>query len=146
MPTNLKTAAERFMRGVYGNDPSVVDELATADIIISYPVFQNVFGTPAIRGREAAKKFVERFASKWADGRITIDEAVSEGNSVVLIWSFRARNVGSLGPDAPPTNEEHSWGGITLYRFNEAGKITEETGEESAPGPIQRLADGGTQG
>jgi hypothetical protein len=42
-----------------------------------------------------------------------------------------------------PTNEEHSWGGITLYRFDEEGKIVAEIGEESAPGPLERVGDVG---
>ena len=34
---------------------------------------------------------------------------------------------------------EYSWGGITLFHFNESGKIIAEIGEESSPGPFERL-------
>jgi hypothetical protein len=61
---------------------------------------------------------------------------------VVLLWSFRARNVDSGPQGGPPTNEEHVWGGITLIRFDGSGKIVAEIGEESAPGPLERLAVG----
>jgi hypothetical protein len=39
----------------------------------------------------------------------------------------------------PPTGQKKSWGGITLIRFNEAGKIEAEIGEESEPGSIERM-------
>jgi hypothetical protein len=123
-----KALAERFFRGVYACDPSVVDDLAGDDIVVSYPIFEKLFNTSAIRGREAVKDF--------ATG-----EAVVEKDRVVLVWSFRARNVGSAQPDVAPTNQEHSWGGITLYRFDGEGKIVAEIGEESAPGPVERVGD-----
>jgi hypothetical protein len=49
--------AERFFRGVYACDPSVVDDLAGDDIVVSYPIFEKLFNTSAIRGREAVKDF-----------------------------------------------------------------------------------------
>lgn len=33
----------------------------------------------------------------------------------------------------------YSWGGITVFNFDESGKIIEEIGEESSPGPWARL-------
>jgi hypothetical protein len=132
-------AAERYLRGVYGADTSVVDDLAGPDITMSYPVIESLYGTPALRGREAVKVLVTRFGQGWADPHIDFSDAISDGNSVALLWSFRARNVGAVRPDQPADNEEHSWGGITLVRFDGNGKIVAEIGEESEPGPIERL-------
>jgi hypothetical protein len=53
MEEERKTQAERFSRGIYGGDPSVVDDLAAKDLVASYPIFESLFGTPAIRGRAA---------------------------------------------------------------------------------------------
>lgn len=136
-----KTIAERFFRGVYACDPTVVDDLAGDDIVVSYPIFEKLFDTSAIRGSKAVKDFATGFCERWKDARITIHEAVAEGDRVVLVWSFRARNVGSARPGAEPTNEEHSWGGITLYRFDQDGKIVAEIGEESEPGPLERVGE-----
>jgi ketosteroid isomerase-like protein len=136
-----KAIAERFFRGVYACDPTVVDDLAGDDIVVSYPIFEKLFDTSAIRGRKAVKDFATGFCERWEDARITIHEAVVEGDRVVLVWSFQARNVGSAQPNVAPTNEEHSWGGITLYRFDEGGKIVAEIGEESAPGPLERVGE-----
>lgn len=135
-----KAVAERFFRGVYGGDVSVVDELAAPDIVVSYPIFQELFNTPVIKGREATKEFARGFAQRWADASVTIHEAIAEDDQVVIVWSFRARNVGSARSDQPPSNQEEAWGGITLYRFNPEGEIAVEVGEESEPGPHERLS------
>jgi hypothetical protein len=143
MEAERKILAERWFRGIYGCDPSVVDELAGDDVVVSYPIFESLFDAPAIRGRKAVKDFATGFCDRWADAQTTIHESVVEGDRVILLWSFRGRNIGSARQDRPPTNREHSWGGITLFRFNSAGKIVEEVGEESEPGPFERLAAGG---
>ena len=141
METERTARAERFFRGVYGCTPSVVDELAGDDIVVSYPIFERLFNKSAIRGREAVRDFANGFCKRWADARITIHETVAQEDKVILIWGFRARDVGSAQRGKPPTNREHSWGGMTLYRFDGAGKIVAEIGEESEPEPIERLAE-----
>lgn len=130
-----KARAERFFRGVYGCVPSVVPELAADDVVVSYPVFQTLFDVSAIRGRDAVEEFATQFCSEWKEAEIEIDETVAEGANVVFLWSFQARNVAS--------GERESWGGITLYRFDDAGKIVAEIGEESEPGPAARVAGSG---
>ena len=140
MCTERIAAAERFFRGVYGGDPSVVDALASEEIVSTYPIFASLFNTPVIRGRAAVRRFASGFSERWVDPHIVVHEAVGNDTAVVLVWSFRGRNVGSSRPERRPTNQEHSWGGITLYRFDAAGKIVAEIGEESEPGPMERLA------
>jgi hypothetical protein len=132
--------AQRYFRGVYGCDPAVVDDLASDDIVVSYPVFETLFKKPALRGREAVRAFAVRFCEKWADPHIEFHEAVSEGDRVVLLWSFRARDTGST-----PPGREHRWGGLTLLRFDQAGKVEAEVGEESEPGPMGRLGGQGAE-
>jgi len=139
MATERVVLADRFLRGVYAGDPSVVDELAGDDIFMTYPIFERLFGSPVIRGLHNVRKFADGFCSRWTDAGIVIHESVEEGDRVVLIWSFRARQIGSALPDRPADNQFHSWGGITLFRFDKDGKIVAEIGEESEPGPYGRL-------
>ncbi|MHA2092839.1 MAG: nuclear transport factor 2 family protein [Candidatus Kariarchaeaceae archaeon] len=139
MKEKHKVLAEQFFRGVYGGDPSVVDTLASDDIVLSYPIFKKLFNSPSIRGRQAVKEFATGFGNRWTDTLITIHEVIAEGDRVVLVWSFKARNVGSEKQDDVDNSQEHSWGGITLFRFNKSGKIVAEIGEESEPGPIERV-------
>lgn len=135
-----RKVAEDFFRGVYACNPSAVEALASDDIVVSYPIFETLFGTPAIRGREAVLSFANGFCSRWAEAEVTIHEAIADEGKVVLVWSFSARNVGSTREDEPPTSERRRWGGMTLYYLDSNGKITAEIGEESEPGPIARSA------
>lgn len=136
---DYKTYAERFLRGEYGCDTSVVDDLAADSIKISYPIFEKLFGTPVIRGRDSAKQFLKHFCDTWKETKITIHNTIAEGNNVVFLWSFSAHNFGSTVPDEQPDSLVYSWGGITLIQFNDEGKIFAEIGEESTPGPFERL-------
>lgn len=133
-----KALAEAFFRGVFGGDPSVVDELSAEDVIVSYPIFAELFDIPAIRGRQQVREFSVGFAQRWADATITIHESLAEGDNVVLVWTFEARNVGLSPAGRPPTGQLHSWGGISLFRFDGFGRIVADIGEESTPGPFRR--------
>ena len=128
-----KAQAERYFRAIYSCQLSVIDELAAENITISYPIFQQIFGEAAIHGREAAKAFSMHFCAKWTDAQITIEQAIAEQDTVVLVWKFSARDT------ADQTSDRQSWGGITVLRFDNHGKISSEIGEESAPGPSGRL-------
>ncbi len=129
-----------FFRGVYGGNSSVVSELAAKDITLSYPIFQTLFNSPVIIGQEAVTKFVERFSTKWKDTEITIEETISDRNTVVIVWSFRARDAFADTSNQASAGQKKSWGGISIFHFNEQGKIVSEFGEESEPGPAARLS------
>jgi hypothetical protein len=137
--TNQKVQAERYFRAIYACNPAVIDELAANDIVISYPIFEKIVGAAVIRGRQAAKDFSAHFCTVWSEPRITIDEVYEQGNTVILVWSFRALRTGAAQSGETSSGEEHRWGGITLIRFDASGKIVAEIGEESEPGPIGRL-------
>ncbi len=142
MKEHPASAAERFMRGVYCGDLSLVSELASEDILLSYPVFETMYGSPSIQGRRAVEDFVKTFSSRWAEAELTVHETITDGKKVVLVWSFRARNVGPMPKGGPATNQVHGWGGISFFRFDDSGKIEAEIGEESTPGPIGRVQPG----
>ena len=136
-PNARERIAIAFLEGLYAGDTSVVDRYAGDDIVISYPVFEQLFGTPTIEGREAVRNFSARFASRWVDGKVSIHETVTDGDTVVLVWGFSARDAASDGPAAEART---SWGGITVYRFDADDRIVLELGEESDPGPASRVA------
>ena len=138
--TDNAVLAGRFFRGVYGCDPAVVDELAADTVVLSYPIFADLYGTPSFRGRESVRDFAERFCSRWKEARITVHDSLADGDAAVLVWSFRARFVGPESPGGPAPGEVQEWGGITLYRFDRSGRVAAEIGEESTPGPMARVA------
>lgn len=129
-----KEIAERYFRGVYGCNAGVVDDFASEDVVVSYPIIQTIFGRPALRGRVEVRAFAEGFCRKWSDAEFQFHEVIADHDRVVLVWSFSAR-----AADGEPATPRSSWGGISLLRFNDDGRITHELGEESEPGPIGRL-------
>lgn len=135
LPERHIAAAQRYFGAVYGGDTAAVNALVGDDIVISYPVFESLFGTSALRGRQAAREFAAHFARRWGESSFRIERSVADSAQVALVWSFRAR---SLAP--PDSGQMSAWGGITYIRFDEAGRIVAEIGEESTPGPMGRLA------
>lgn len=132
---NKEQLAAEFLEGIYTGDTSVVDEIAAPDIVISYPIFSEVFDAPTIRGREAVTQFVTGFSGRWVDADVTVRHSIADGDTVVLVWEFEARPAGS----ADDESGRQAWGGITLYRFNRSDQIALELGEESTPGPAARV-------
>ena len=137
--SDQKKAAERFFKGIYGCEHSVVDQLAGDSVMVSYPIFETLFGKPTLRGRKDVKDFAIGFCSRWEVDQITIHDSIEEDNKVILLWSFKATFIGQSQTNGPKTNTEHSWGGITIFYFNDEGKIITEIGEESKPGPFERI-------
>jgi steroid delta-isomerase-like uncharacterized protein len=133
-----KKLAVEFLRGIYTGDPSVVDRIAAPDIVVSYPIFAEIFKAPAIRGREAVRDFAIGFSERWVDASVTVHHVVADGDEVVLVWEFQARSANS-GKSGDAEATKNAWGGVTLYRFDEADQIALELGEESTPGPVARL-------
>jgi ketosteroid isomerase-like protein len=134
-----KEMAEQLFRSIYGGDPSSIDNLVSDDIVSSYPIFEQIFGTKAINGRKALKGFAEGFNERWDDAQVTIHEAIAENKSVVLVWSFSAKRMKTAQDSSVVAGQQYSWGGITLFHFNDEGKIRAEIGEESSPGPFERI-------
>jgi len=131
-------AAEGFFRGVFECEPTAIDRYAAEDVAVSYPIFETLFQTSVLRGRNAVRDFSAGFCSRWQDPQIEIHEAVAEGDRVVLVWEFSALPIpvpSDTTTTAPPRT---SWGGISLLRLNAAGQVVEEVGEESTPGPAAR--------
>jgi hypothetical protein len=135
-------AAEEFFRVVYACEPPGVDAVAADSVVLSYPIFDSLFGAPALRGRRAVSEFSAHFCSRWSDPQITIYDAVQDGNRVVLVWGFQAVGPASDAASGATAPSVQSWGGISYFRFDDQGRVEAEIGEESTPGPAARV--GGT--
>ena len=134
-----KDMAEQLFRSIYGGDPSQIDNLVSDDIVSSYPIFEQLFGTKAIRGRDSLKNFAIGFGKRWEDSHVTFHESIAENKRVVLVWSFSAKRMETEKDSSVIAGQQYSWGGITIFHFNENGKIIAEIGEESSPGPFERI-------
>ena len=135
-PSELGGTAQSFFRSVYGCTPEGLDAIANPDVALSYPIFRTLYDTNVIRGLEAVTEFSRSFCRRWANPSISIGEVIGDGDRVVLVWSFSATD--QMAQE--PSEARLSWGGISVFDFDEAGRVLEEFGEESSPGPTARLA------
>jgi hypothetical protein len=135
------TVAQEYFRAVYSGDTAALDPLASPDIVVSYPLFVEVLGTPAIQGLADVKGFSTRFSQRWTSPDFEFHDSVSDGDKVALIWSFSAQSAAPLKSEGGLSAERQAWGGITLFRFDDVGRVVAEIGEESTPGPMGRLRE-----
>lgn len=128
--------AQRFFRAVYGCSGESLDSLASPDVRMSYPIFEERLGTSVLEGREAVKEFSSGFCQRWSDPEVAIDKVVSGPGVVALVWSYSAVSAVDAGP--APTRS--AWGGISVFELDAQGRVAAEYGEESTPGPTARMA------
>ena len=137
---DLRAPAEQYFSAVVRCQSELLDSLVSDSIVASYPIFETIFGTSALRGRDAVRRYAEGFCGRWADPEITIHEAVQDGRRVVLVWGFRAVPTFGDSLNDSSSSAPQSWGGITFLRFDQAGKVVLDLGEESTPGPMARVS------
>ena len=63
--------------------------------------------------------------NSFPDINFEIKTAISDGDSVAIVWGMTGTNTGKIG-DYPPTNKNIQADGITIYRFKE-GKVCGHT-------------------
>lgn len=134
---SLTQTAERFFRGVYGCDGSELAEFANPEVRMSYPIFAERFGTATLKGLPAVQAFASGFCQRWLDPTITVVEALEDNDRVVLVWSYSAS---TQGAESEPAMRA-SWGGISVFHFDDSGRVLLEFGEESTPGPYARIQE-----
>jgi steroid delta-isomerase-like uncharacterized protein len=135
-PADNKTLARRFAEETWGKrNLAAVDELATSDLVVSYPILPEV-----VRGREAFKQLLTQFHAAFPDIRVTIEDSIAEGEQVVVRWTAHATHRGDL-LGIPATGKPARWTGVSVYRIA-GGKVVEERGEEDALGLLRQLGVG----
>jgi steroid delta-isomerase-like uncharacterized protein len=133
MSEQNKTAVRRLIDELWnkGNLP-VADEL----IAPTYTHYDA--STPDVgRGPESEKKRVTLYRTAFADLRLTIEDIIAEGETVVARWSCRGAHRGDLNGIAP-TGKQVALSGITITRFAN-GKMVEGYVNWDALGLMQQL-------
>jgi predicted ester cyclase len=125
--------ARRIIEEVWNKrDLGVVDELVA-------PNHRNIDpNTPDPGpGPEGYKRLVALYTTAFPDGRLTLYDAISEGDKVVMSWNFAGTHKGNLR-DIAPTHKKVSVDGITISRHAN-GKIAESRVSWDALGMMQQL-------
>jgi steroid delta-isomerase-like uncharacterized protein len=133
MSENNKAVVHRLLDEVWNKgNLSLVDELFT-------PNFEfHDASTPDLgRGPESEKKRVTLYRNAFPDLRITIEDMIAEGETVVTRWSCRGTHKGDLSGIAP-TGKQITISGITVGRFAN-GKIAQGYANWDALGLMQQL-------
>jgi len=119
MSEQNKTIVRRLFEELWnkGNLP-VADEL----IAPTY-THHDAATSDAGRGPESEKKRVTMYRAAFADFRLTIEDMIAEGETVMARWSCRGAHKGDLNGIAP-TGKQFAVSGVTVARVAN-GKIAE---------------------
>jgi len=94
--------------------------------------------TPDVgRGPESEKKRATLYRNAFPDLRLTVEDLVAEGETVVARWSCHGTHKGELDGIAP-TGKQITITGVTIVRF-ENGKMVEGWVNWDALGMMQQL-------
>ena len=113
-------------------NPSVIDELASADYIGYDPTEPE-----PIRGPAGLKAQLEKYIAAFEGAHVTVDEQVAEGDIVATRWTARGTHTGEIAGVAP-TGKEVTVTGLTISRV-ENGQVVEERSVWDALGMLVQL-------
>ena len=112
--------------------------LPVADELIAPTYTHHDAATPDVgRGPESEKKRVTLYRNAFPDLRLTIDDIISEGETVTARWSCQGTHKGDLNGVAP-TGKQFTISGISVARFTN-GKMVEGWVNWDALGMMQQL-------
>jgi len=136
-----KNVVARWFKEFWGNpwNPTIVNELATSDIFIHYPMHE-----PKI-GRAAVLKFMTEFRDAFPDLNFRgVGELIAEGDFVVGRWEGGGTHTGQafsdfrMGSIPSFSGRKMKFAGTTVLRL-ENGRIAEELGQEDALSAMLQL-------
>jgi steroid delta-isomerase-like uncharacterized protein len=90
-----------------------------------------------IRGRQGFREFVVMYRTAFPDLRITVDEQIAEGETVVTRWTASGRNEGEL-MGMPATGKQATTAGININRVA-GGKLVQGWGLFDQLGLLQQI-------
>ena len=105
-----KALVRRAYKEVFNKgNMAVVDELYTANYVLHDP-------SGPVQGPEGIKQYVTMLRSAFPDMHITIEDAVAEGDTVVVRTTGRGTHKGDF-MGIPPTGKQVTVAGITIIRI-----------------------------
>jgi predicted ester cyclase len=134
MTQENKTIVARWFKEFWGNpwNPRIINELATADILLHYPMHEPK------KGRASVTKFMMDFREAFPDLNFQgIGNLIAEGNYVVGRWEGGGTHTGPafcdfrIGSIPAASGRKMKFAGTSVLRV-EQGRIAEELGQEDA--------------
>ena len=126
-----KAKARRFFEEVWNQgNLAVVDELVAATFV-DHGLF------PPVQGLEALKHYVEMYRTAFPDMHFTIEDLISEGDTVVARYTGTGTHQGTL-LGVPPTGKAVIVTGINITCY-ENGKVVEGWNNFDTLGMLQQI-------
>lgn len=133
----IREIGRRFREDLWNTgDLTPVDEIVARDC----PFHAQIpFPIDFARGPDAVRHLVFFYHLAFSEIRVTADQIVAEGDTVVVRWTARGRHTGHL-LGLPPTGRETVTTGIDMLRI-EGGKIAEAWVSWDTLGLVEQLTD-----
>jgi len=123
--TDLKSNLQAFMEAIWNTgDFSHLDDYVSAQYTVKHDPGDAWEGQTL--DRETFAKRVMYSRNAFPDLRFDIREMVAEGQRVTAFWIMSGTHQGALD-NLPPTGKPFAISGITIYDFDEAGKVSGHT-------------------
>jgi steroid delta-isomerase-like uncharacterized protein len=133
MSEQNKTNVRRLFEEVWNKG-----NVSVADELFATTYTHHDSSTPDVgRGPDSEKKRVTLYRNAFPDLRLTIDDMIAEGETVVARWSCRGTHKGELNGIAP-TGKQVNITGVSIARFTN-GKMFEGYVNWDALGLMQQL-------
>jgi predicted ester cyclase len=136
-----KNIVARWFKEFWGNpwNPRIVNELATSDIFVHYPMHEPK------KGRAAVQKFMTEFRDAFPDLNFWgVGNLIADGDFVVGRWEGGGTHTGQafsdfrMGSIPAASGRKMKFAGTTVLRL-ENGRIAEELGQEDALSAMLQL-------
>jgi steroid delta-isomerase-like uncharacterized protein len=133
MSENNKAIVRRLVEELWNKG-----NLSLADQFFAPTYEHHDASTPDVgRGPESEKKRATLYRTAFPDLRLTIEDSIAEGETVVARWSCRGTHKGDLNGNAP-TGKQINISGVSIVRFAN-GKMVEGYVNWDALGMMQQL-------
>ena len=113
------------------------DDLAALDGLLAPDVVHHAATFPDAAGAEAVGRVLGALLEGCPDVRFRVEQAITEGDLVVLRWTATGTHRGAF-QGLEPTGREATWTGITIFRV-ECGRIAEVWSEVDGLGRLRQL-------
>jgi predicted ester cyclase len=124
--------ARRFLEdAIGGHDANVLHEIMAPEV-----VYHAAAGTDVDTVDEVIT-LISGTMTAFPDVHYTIDNVITDGDLVALVWHAEGTNTGSL-QGRPPTGKHANWTGINAFRV-ECGRIVEAWAELDSLGRMRQL-------
>lgn len=130
MSEDYKRAMQRlYDEAISQGKTEVADEIIAPDAVDHE--------NPGVAGPAALKQFVTTFRAAFPDMKVTMDDAIVEGNQIAARFTMTGTHKGEF-QGVPATGKSVTIGGIDIVRF-EGGMAAEHWGYTDQLGLMQQL-------